>query len=135
MEKKQRFVFSNGHLVIIFIVVFAYLGGVLSNFFYYVAPCLGVFTFCLDTFVPKFNKFMDSKVKLYEFIKIDFKPNFIKSYMMLIIMLIIVSGWAISDYSNNRRISSDVFFAFFSIYVIFSTMILIKYYKKYEELP
>jgi hypothetical protein len=78
---------------------------------------------------------MDCKVKLYEFIKLDFKPNFIKSYMMLILMLIIVSGWAISDYSNNRSISSDVFFAFFSIYVIFSTMILIKYYKKYEELP
>ena len=78
---------------------------------------------------------MNGKVKLYEFIKIDFKPNFIKSYMMLIIMLIIVSSWAINDYSNNKRISYDVFFAFFSIYVVFSTMILIKYYKKYEELP
>jgi len=120
MEKKESFFFSNGHLVIMFIVIFAYLGGIVSNFFYYMAPCLGVFTFCLDTFVPKFNKFMDCKIKLYEFIKLDFK---------------LVSGWAISDYSNNRRISSDVFFAFFSIYVIFSTMILIKYYKKYEELP
>lgn len=135
MKEKKGLVFTNGVLMVLFIVVFAYLGGAITNFCYYLAPCIAVFVFALDAFDPKFKKFMDSRVKLYEFFKVDFKPNFIKSYMMLIIMLIVILTWAIVDLVNYKTIKFDVLFAFFSVYVIFSIMILLKYYNKYEKLP
>ena len=113
---------------------FAFIGGLLTNWLFYIGLVLGVVFVILWALSYEFNLFMESKVKLFSFIKYDFKNEPIH-YIGLLCVWFIVLFWLYQDVSNYREIGTDVLLGLFSIYLVSCVMVLWGYFKDYDRLP
>lgn len=112
----------------------AFLGGLLTNWLFYSGLALSILFVVLWTLNFKFNMFMDSKVKLFSFIKYDFKNGPVH-YMGLLFIWLVVLFWLFQDMSNYREVGTDVLIGLFSIYLVTCLMIFWGYYTDYDRLP
>lgn len=125
---------TNGILMMAVSAGFAFIGGLLTNWLFYIGLVLGVVFVVLWALSYEFNLFMESKVKLFSFIKYDFKNEPIH-YIGLLCVWFIVLFWLYQDVSNYREIGTDVLLGLFSIYLVSCVMVLWGYFKDYDRLP
>lgn len=125
---------TNGILMMAVSAGFAFIGGLLTNWLFYIGLVLGIVFVVLWALSYEFNLFMESKVKLFSFIKYDFKNEPIH-YIGLLCVWFIVLFWLYQDVSNYREIGTDVLLGLFSIYLVSCVMVLWGYFKDYDRLP
>jgi hypothetical protein len=125
---------TNGILMMAVAAGFAFIGGLLSPWLFYIGLVLGVFFVVLWTLSYKFNLFMESKVKLFSFIKYDFRNDPVH-YLGVLSIWVIVLFWGYQDYSEGREIGFDVFLGLFGIYLVSCVMVFWGYFKDYDRLP
>ena len=113
---------------------FAFIGGLLTNWLFYIGLVLGVVFVVLWALSYKFNLFMESKVKLFSFIKYDFKNDPVH-YISVLCIWGIVLFWMYQDVSENREIGFDVLLGLFGIYLVSCVMVFWGYFKDYDQLP
>jgi hypothetical protein len=125
---------TNGILMMAVAAGFAFIGGLLSPWLFYIGLVLGVFFVVLWTLSYKFNLFMESKVKLFSFIKYDFRNDPVH-YLGVLSIWVIVLFWGYQDFSEGREIGFDVFLGLFGIYLVSCVMVFWGYFKDYDRLP
>lgn len=125
---------TNGVVMMAVSAGFAFIGGLLTNWLFYSGLVLGVAFVILWALSYKFNLFMESEVKLFSFIKYDFKNEPIH-YIGLLCIWFVVLFWLYQDVSNYREIGTDVLVGLFSIYLISCVMVFWGYFKDYDKLP
>jgi hypothetical protein len=113
---------------------FAFIGGLLTEWLFYIGLVVSAFFVILWTINFKFNLFMDSKVKLFSFIKYDFKNEPI-NYVSIGFIWLVVLFWFYKDLSDGREVGTDVLLGLFSMYLVSCVMVLWGYYKDYDRLP
>jgi hypothetical protein len=125
---------TNGIVMMAVAAGFAFIGGLLTNWLFYSGLVIGLAFVVLWALSYKFNLFMESKVKLFSFIKYDFR-NEPTHYIGLLSVWCIVLFWFYQDYSNHREIGTDVLLGLFSIYLVSCVMVFWGYFKDYDRLP
>jgi hypothetical protein len=125
---------TNGIVMMAVAAGFAFIGGLLTDWLFYIGLVLGLLFVVLWALSYKFNLFMEGKVKLFSFIKYDFKNDPVH-YVGVLGMWGVILFWFYQDYSNNREIGTDVLLGFFSMYLISCVMVLWGYFIDYENLP
>jgi hypothetical protein len=125
---------TNGIVMMAVSAGFAFIGGLLTNWLFYSGLVLGVAFVILWALSYKFNLFMESEVKLFSFIKYDFKNDPIH-YISLLCVWFVVLFWLYQDVSENREIGFDVLLGLFSIYLVSCVMVFWGYFKDYDRLP
>jgi hypothetical protein len=125
---------TNGIVMMAVSAGFAFIGGLLTDWLFYIGLVLGILFVVLWALSYEFNLFMESKVKLFSYIKFDFK-NDPKHYVALVFIWCIVLFWLFKDLSDYREIGTDVFLGLFSVYLVSCVMILWGYFKDYDRLP
>jgi hypothetical protein len=112
----------------------AFIGGLLTDWLFYIGLAVCALFVILWVLNFKFNLFMDGKVKLFSFIKYDFK-NEPLHYIGIVGIWGVVLFWFYRDVSDGREVGTDVLLALFSIYLVSCVMVLWGYYKDYDRLP
>lgn len=125
---------TNGILMMAVAAGFAFIGGLLTDWLFYSGLVLGLVFVVLWALSYKFNLFMEGKIKLFSFIKYDFKNDPIH-YIGISCMWGVILFWFYQDYSNNREIGTDVLLGLFSMYLISCVMVFWGYFKDYDRLP
>jgi len=125
---------TNGILMMAVSAGFAFIGGLLTNWLFYIGLVLGVVFVVLWALSYKFNLFMESKVKLFSFIKYDFKNDPVH-YITVLCIWGVVLFWLYQDVSEHREIGTDVLMGLFSVYLVSCVMVFWGYFKDYDRLP
>jgi Ca2+/Na+ antiporter len=125
---------TNGILMMAVAAGFAFIGGLITDWLFYIGLVLGGLFVVLWALSYKFNLFMEAKIKVFTFIKFDFK-NDPKHYLALVLIWCIVLFWLFKDLFDYREIGTDVFLGLFSVYLVSCVMILWGYFKDYDKLP
>ena len=125
---------TNGIVMMAVAAGFAFIGGLLTDWLFYIGLVLGLFFVGLWALSYKFNLYMEGKVKLFSFIKYDFKNDPVH-YIGVLCMWGVILFWFYQDYSNNREIGTDVLLGLFSMYLISCVMVLWGYFVDYDNLP
>lgn len=125
---------TNGIVMMAVAAGFAFIGGLLTDWLFYIGLVLGILFVVLWALSYEFNLFMESKVKLFSFIKYDFKNDPIH-YVGLLCVWFIVLFWGYQDLSDHKEVGTDVLLGVFSIYLVSCVMIFWGYFKDYDRLP
>ena len=125
---------TNGILMIAVAAGFGFLGGLLTDWLFYSGLVLGLVFVVLWALSYKFNLFMEGEVKLFSFIKYDFKNDPVH-YITVICIWSVILFWFYQDYSNHREIGTDVVLGVFWMYLVSCIMVLWGYFKDYDRLP
>ena len=125
---------TNGIVMMAVAAGFAFIGGLLTDWLFYSGLVLGIVFVVLWALSYEFNLYMEGKVKLFSFIKYDFKNDPVHYTAMLCIWGIILF-WFYQDYSNNREIGFDVILGLFCVYLVSCVMVFWGYFKDYDKLP
>ena len=125
---------TNGIVMMAVAAGFAFIGGLLTDWLFYIGLVLGLFFVVLWALSYKFNLYMEGKVKLFSFIKYDFKNDPVH-YVGVLGMWGVILFWFYQDYSNNREIGTDVLLGLFGMYLISCVMVLWGYFVDYDNLP
>ncbi len=125
---------TNGIMMMAVSAGFAFIGGLITEWLFYIGLAMGLLFVVLWALSYKFNLFMESKIKIFKYIKFDFK-NDPKHYIGLILIWLVVLFWLFKDILDYREIGTDVFLGLFSVYLVSCVMILWGYFKDYDRLP
>lgn len=125
---------TNGILMLAVSAGLAVLGGLLTNWLMYSGLALSLVFVVLWSLHTKFNSFMENRIKLFSFVKYDFKNDPIH-YTILLCIWFTVLFWLFKDLSEYREVGTDVLLGLFSIYLVSCVMVLLGYYRDYERLP
>ena len=125
---------TNGILMMAVSAGFAFIGGLITEWLFYIGLVMGLLFVVLWALSFRFNLFMESKIKIFKYIKFDFKNDPI-NYVGLILIWVVVLFWLFKDILDYREIGTDVFLGLFSVYLVSCVMILWGYFKDYDRLP
>jgi hypothetical protein len=125
---------TNGILMMAVAAGFAFIGGLVTDWLFYIGLVLGLVFVVLWALSYEFNLFMESKVKLFSFIKYDFKNDPVH-YLSVLFIWGIVLFWGYQDYSDGKEIGFDVFLGLFGIYLVSCVMVFWGYFQDYDKLP
>jgi len=125
---------TNGIMMMAVSAGFAFIGGLITEWLFYIGLAMGLLFVVLWALSYKFNLFMEAKIKIFKYIKFDFK-NDPKHYIGLILIWLVVLFWLFKDILDYREIGTDVFLGLFSVYLVSCVMILWGYFKDYDRLP
>jgi hypothetical protein len=124
----------NGTVMLAAAAGLAFIGGLLTDWLFYSGLVVSALFVILWSLNFKFNLFMDGKVKLFSFIKYDFKNDPVH-YITIVCIWGIVLFWMYQDVSNYREIGTDVLMGLFGIYLVSCVMVLWGYFVDYDNLP
>jgi hypothetical protein len=125
---------TNGILMMAVAAGFAFIGGLLTNWLFYSGLVIGLAFVVLWALSYKFNLYMEGKVKLFSFIKYDFKNDPVH-YIGVLCMWGIVLFWGYQDLSEGREVGTDVLLGIFSMYLVSCVMVFWGYFVDYDNLP
>ena len=125
---------TNGIMMMAVSAGFAFIGGLITEWLFYIGLAMGLLFVVLWALSYKFNLFMEAKIKIFKYIKFDFK-NDPKHYIGLILIWLVVLFWLFKDILDYREKGTDVFLGLFSVYLVSCVMILWGYFKDYDRLP
>ena len=84
--------------------------------------------------IPKFNMFMDNRIKVFKYIYFDSKNDPL-SYAIWSLCMIAVIFWGVGEYLESRTFDFDAIYGFISLYIVFCVMVFVGYYIDYDKLP
>jgi len=125
--------FSNGILYMCLSTVFALIGGMVSDYLFYLGLLMDAAIVMIWALSYKGNIFMDNTVKILQYMKYDFRNGPIY-YLIAAGCWIVTIINAILDYSRYGYIEYDIWLSLISIYFISCVMVLWGYTKDYDRL-
>lgn len=125
--------FSNGILYVSLAAIFTMLGGIIHDYIMYFGFAIEIALIVLWALSYKFNRFMDNRVKILQYIKYDFRNGPIY-YVIAAGCWIVTIIQSVADYSRYNYIEFDMWLALTSIYFISCVMVLWGYAKDYDRL-
>lgn len=125
--------FSNGILYVSLAAIFTMLGGIIHDYIMYFGFAIEIAFIVLWALSYKFNRFMDNRVKILQYIKYDFRNGPIY-YIIAAGCWIVTIIQSVADYSRYNYIEFDMWLALTSIYFISCVMVLWGYTKDYDRL-
>ena len=126
---------TNGILMMAVAAGFAFIGGLINNWLFYTGLVLSALFVILWALSYKFNLFMEAKIKVFTYIKYDFRNEPIH-YIGLVFIWLVVLFWLFQDLSQEyREVGTDVLLGLFSVYLVSCVMVLWGYFKDYDKLP
>lgn len=125
---------TNGIVMMAVAAGFAFIGGLLTDWLFYIGLVLGILFVVLWALSYKFNLYMEGKVKLFSFIKYDFKNDPVH-YITVLCIWGVILFWGYQDLSEGKEIGTDVLLGVFSIYLVSCVMVFWGYFKDYDRLP
>ena len=126
---------TNGILLLAVSAGFAFIGGLINNWLFYTGLVLSALFVILWALSYKFNLFMEAKIKVFTYIKYDFRNEPIH-YIGLVFIWLVVLFWLFQDLSQEyREVGTDVLLGLFSVYLVSCVMVLWGYFKDYDKLP
>lgn len=134
MKTRNTSAITNGILMMTAAAGFAFIGGLINNWLFYAGLLMSIVFVVLWAVNYKFNLFMDGKVKLFSFIKYDFKNDPVH-YVGLIGIWGVVLFWLYQDLTSYKEVGTDVLLGLFSIYLVSCVMVFWGYFKDYDRLP
>lgn len=126
--------FSNGVMIVAAAAILALIGTYCSQFIVWVGilACIAL-TVCW-ALIPKFNIFMDSRIKVFKYLYYDSR-NEPMSYALWSLCMVAVVFWGLGQWLQDRYLELDTIYGFTSLYVVFCVMTFVGYYKDYDRLP
>lgn len=125
---------TNGILMMAVAAGFGFIGGLITEWLFYLGVVMGFLFVVLWAISFRVNLFMESKIKIFKYIKFDFKNDPIH-YVGLILIWVVVLFWLLKDIYDYREIGEDVFLGLFSVYLVSCVMVFWGYFKDYDRLP
>lgn len=125
--------FGNGILYLIISTVFAVIGGMVSDYLFYLGLLINVAIVLVWALSYRGNRFMDGEVKILQYMKYDFRNGPIY-YIIAAGCWIVTIINAILDYQRYNYIEFDIWLSLISIYFISCVMVLWGYTKDYDKL-
>jgi len=125
--------FSNGILYMCLSTVFALIGGMVSDYLFYLGLLMDSAIVIVWALSYKGNIFMDNTVKILQYMKYDFRNGPIY-YLLAAGCWIVTIINAILDYQRYNYIEFDIWLSLISIYFISCVMVLWGYTKDYDRL-
>jgi hypothetical protein len=125
--------FGNGILYLILSTGFALIGGMVSDYLFYFGLLMDAAIVMVWALSYEGNRFMDSPVKVLQYIKYDFRNGPIY-YLIAAGCWIVTIINAILDYQRYNYIEFDIWLSLISIYFISCVMVLWGYTKDYDKL-
>ena len=125
--------FSNGILYMCLSTVFALIGGMVSDYLFYLGLLIDAAIVMIWALSYKGNIFMDNTVKILQYMKYDFRNGPIY-YLLAAGCWIVTIINAILDYQRYNYIEFDIWLSLISIYFISCVMVLWGYTKDYDRL-
>jgi hypothetical protein len=125
---------TNGIVMMAVAAGFAFIGGLLTDWLFYIGLVLGLLFVGLWALSYKFNLYMEGKVKLFSFIKYDFKNDPVH-YIGVLCMWGVILFWGYQDLSEGKEVGTDVLLGIFSMYLVSCVMVFWGYFVDYDNLP
>jgi hypothetical protein len=125
--------FGNGILYLMLSTGFALIGGMVSDYLFYFGLLMDAAIVMVWALSYEGNRFMDSPVKILQYMKYDFRNGPIY-YIIAAGCWIVTIINAILDYSRYNYIEFDIWLSLISIYFISCVMVLWGYTKDYDKL-
>ena len=125
---------TNGILMMAVAAGFAFIGGLITDWLFYIGLVLGLLFVGLWALSYKFNLYMEGKVKLFSFIKYDFKNDPVH-YIGVLCMWGVILFWGYQDLSEGKEVGTDVLLGIFSMYLVSCVMVFWGYFVDYDNLP
>jgi hypothetical protein len=125
--------FGNGILYLMLSTGFAFMGGIVSDYLFYFGLLMDAAIVIVWALSYEGNRFMDSPVKVLQYIKYDFRNGPIY-YIIAAGCWIVTIINAILDYQRYNYIEFDIWLSLISIYFISCVMVLWGYTKDYDKL-
>jgi hypothetical protein len=125
--------FGNGILYLMLSTGFALIGGMVSDYLFYFGLLMDAAIVMVWALSYEGNRFMDSPVKVLQYMKYDFRNGPIY-YILAAGCWIVTIINAILDYSRYNYIEFDIWLSLISIYFISCVMVLWGYTKDYDKL-
>ena len=125
--------FGNGILYLILSTGFALIGGMVSDYLFYFGLLMDAAIVMVWALSYEANRFMDSPVKVLQYMKYDFRNGPIY-YIIAAGCWIVTIINAILDYQRYNYIEFDIWLSLISIYFISCVMVLWGYTKDYDKL-
>ena len=125
--------FGNGILYLILSTGFALIGGMVSDYLFYFGLLMDAAIVMVWALSYEGNRFMDSPVKVLQYMKYDFRNGPIY-YLIAAGCWIVTIIQSILDYSRYGYIEYDIWLSLLSIYFISCVMVLWGYTKDYDRL-
>jgi hypothetical protein len=125
--------FSNGILYMCLSTVFALIGGMISDYLFYLGLLMDAAIVMIWALSYKGNIFMDNTVKILQYMKYDFRNGPIY-YLIAAGCWIVTIIQSVLDYSRYGYIEYDIWLSLLSIYFISCVMVLWGYTKDYDRL-
>lgn len=124
---------TNGILMMAVSAGFAFIGGLIANWLFYAGLVMGIVFVVLWALSYKFNLFMEEPIRIFKYIKYDFKNDPVH-YITGIFIWGVILFWLYQDLSSYREVGFDVLLSIFSMYLVSCVMILWGYFKDYDRL-
>jgi hypothetical protein len=125
--------FSNGILYVVLSTIFAIIGGMVADFLFYIGLLMNVAVVITWALSYEGNRFMDSSVKVLQYMKYDFRNGPIY-YCIAAGLWIITIFQSFFDYHRYGYVEYDMWLSLISIYFTSCIMILWGYTKEYYKL-
>lgn len=125
---------TNGIMMMAVAAGFGFIGGLITEWLFYLGVVMGFLFVVLWAISFRVNLFMESKIKIFKYIKFDFKNDPIH-YVGLILIWVVVLFWLLKDIYDYREIGEDVFLGLFCVYLVSCVMVFWGYFKDYDRLP
>jgi hypothetical protein len=125
--------FGNGILYLMLSTGFALIGGMVSDYLFYFGLLMDAAIVMVWALSYEGNRFMDSPVKVLQYMKYDFRNGPIY-YVIAAGCWIVTIINAILDHQRYNYIEFDIWLSLISIYFISCIMVLWGYTKEYDKL-
>jgi hypothetical protein len=125
---------SNGLMFIAAASGLALLGASVSSVIMWVGIVANIALVVCWALLPKFNSFMDNRIKVFKYIYFDSKNDPL-SYALWALCMSCVIVWGFGEYREQQSLDLDAVFGFITLYIIFCVMVFVGYYKDYDRLP
>jgi hypothetical protein len=109
------------------------MGGMVSDYLFYFGLLMDAVIVMIWALSYEGNRFMDSPVKVLQYMKYDFRNGPIY-YFMAAGLWIVTIIHTVLDYSRYNYIEFDIWLSLISIYFISCVMVLWGYTKEYDKL-
>lgn len=125
---------SNGFMLMAAAAFLALLGASVSAVIMWIGIVANIALVVCWALIPKFNMFMDNRIKVFKYIYFDSKNDPL-SYALWSLCMVAVIFWGTGEYLESRTFELDAIYGFISLYIVFCTMVFVGYYKDYDRLP
>ena len=124
---------KNGTIIFTFIAGLSFIMGLKNENAIWIGLCVCIMSLIVWETNRKFKSFMDKDAKLLKYFGFMFRSN-PGTYIFLSSCWLIVLFWLVQDVYMYKYIKPDVFLGFISLYIVSSVVILVGYYKYYDDL-